>query len=236
MKYLKVFLSVIVVIACSNPVQKNQDTANNSGNVQITFENISSVDFKNLTVAGKSLGKLNSQSSKTADFDSFGFDTGMPDEDVSIAINDTMINNFNRNFWCGTEKVRADSGHYNIKVDITGQHLAMYCENPPLISWQNEIYIRIENNSSSNFTDVLTVFPNDSIFYGDIQKNSFSSYYRVNEAYRYAYLELFAGEQKYVLQPIDYVGEKILEEGYYTYQLNLTGNTMYDITLTLIPD
>lgn len=135
MKLLIISLMLILVYSCSNPLQQNQDNIYGSGKVQISFENTSSVDFMNVTVAGKELGKLHKNASKTAGFDSFGFDTGMPDEDISIIVNNTEINNHNRNFWCGTEKVRADSGNYTIKINIQDTYLILHCENPPYVQY-----------------------------------------------------------------------------------------------------
>lgn len=94
------------------------------------------------------------------------------------------------------------------------------------------IYIRIENLSDTPFTDVLAVFPQDSIQYGIIAATSKSSYAKVSKAYSYSYVKVVTANQTYILQPIDYIGAELLENGYYTYQLNLTGVMLYDITFT----
>ena len=50
-------------------------------------------------------------------------------------------------------------------------------------------------------------------------------------AYRYAYVEASAGQDQFVLQPIDYTGEKLLESGRYSYALDLVNG---ELTLALV--
>lgn len=69
--------------------------------------------------------------------------------------------------------------------------------------------------------DVTVRFPEQEVTYGDIAPGENSSYTDISKAYRYAYVEAIAGDKKVVLQPIDYVGESYLEEGKYTYVLDI---------------
>ncbi len=138
MEKLKLILIIpLFLIACSNPTELQNDDSSN-GNVQITFQNISSSNLQNVIVADRKIGTLNAQSSsRPIGFESFGFDTGMVDENVSVIVNFEEFNNHDRGFWCGTEKVRIDSGSYTIKIDLNNSQLSLFCENPPLITFGN---------------------------------------------------------------------------------------------------
>ena len=45
-----------------------------------------------------------------------------------------------------------------------------------------------------------------------------SEYRQVDAAYGYAYTEAFSNERRFILQPIDFLGEKFLKPGAYTYR------------------
>ena len=93
----------------------------------------------------------------------------------------------------------------------------------PLLPWGGgDVEIRIQNASSFPFQRVVVVFPEDEVSYGSIRANSASAYRDVSKAYRYAYIEVEIGGEELVIQPIDYVGESLLEPGRYTYILNVT--------------
>jgi hypothetical protein len=82
-----------------------------------------------------------------------------------------------------------------------------------------EVRIRVENASALDFTSTIVGFPQQTEDYGAVGAGQASEYRTIGQAYRYAYFEVAAGGRRYVLQPIDYVGEELLEEGSYTYQL-----------------
>jgi len=65
------------------------------------------------------------------------------------------------------------------------------------------IQIRIKNNSSHGFKDLIAIFPKDSVNYGTLKSNKYSQYKKVAQAYRYSYIELYVGNKKYILQPIE---------------------------------
>lgn len=81
--------------------------------------------------------------------------------------------------------------------------------------------IRVANRSQSNFTSVRVVFPSEEVSYGAVAAGAASAYESVERAYRYAQIEVFIGERRLVMQPIDFVGETLLEAGRYTYALGL---------------
>ena len=119
MAFKSFFMIILIFLfACSENSTGIQLDKYAQGNVLITFKNISSFKLKNIVVAGKKIGNLTSSESTKVGFESFGFDTGMVDEDISVELNGLVLHNHDRDFWCGTEKVRADSGSYTIKIDI----------------------------------------------------------------------------------------------------------------------
>lgn len=101
----------------------------------------------------------------------------------------------------------------------------------------DKVMIRIQNSSPYTMEEVTVGFPEEEIHYGDIRSREKSTYMEVIEAYRYAYIETVVNEKELVLQPIDYVGESLLDPGLYTYELNLDEDTFhsdnYQYALTL---
>lgn len=84
----------------------------------------------------------------------------------------------------------------------------------------NAVNIRIRNLSDIPFDEVQV--GDQEILYTDIAPDSYSDYLEYETAYRYAYIAITAGEESYVLQPVDYVGETALPLGLYTYELDIT--------------
>jgi len=82
------------------------------------------------------------------------------------------------------------------------------------------VNIRIKNDSSVTF-DVVQVGSEDML-HENIRPDEYSGYLEYETAYEYAYVHIKVGEETYVLQPIDFVGETPLENGFYTYKLNIS--------------
>ena len=82
------------------------------------------------------------------------------------------------------------------------------------------INIRIKNNSSIVFDAVIVGTAMEP--HMNVTPGSFSEYFIYEEAYRYAYIEITSGEEIFILQPIDFVGETPLPIGFYTYELDVT--------------
>lgn len=132
-KNLIFLLSFILVSGCSNPTEQQVS------NVQISFKNNSNYQLDNMIVADKTIGNLSSQSSsKYFSFDSFTFDTGMPDEDASAEVNGIVISNHFRGYWCGTEKITIDKGIYTIEIEVADTVLFLSCDNAPRINYSND--------------------------------------------------------------------------------------------------
>lgn len=85
---------------------------------------------------------------------------------------------------------------------------------------KNGINIRIKNNSSVTF-DKVQVGSAESV-HNNVAAGDFSEYLTYEIAYNYAYIEAKSGDETYVLQPFDFVGETPLEIGFYTYELSIT--------------
>ena len=83
------------------------------------------------------------------------------------------------------------------------------------------VEINIQNNSTVDFGRVVVSFPGQTEDYGTVGSGGESAYRTVEMAYRYAYIEAHAGDETHILQPIDYVGETLLETGR---ALSLAGN------------
>lgn len=85
-----------------------------------------------------------------------------------------------------------------------------------------DVQVRVANNSSFAFERVEVVFPENEVDYGSVSAHGVSEYVPVETAYRYAYIEVEVGGEVLTIQPIDYVGEKPIGPGRYTYLLNVT--------------
>ena len=96
----------------------------------------------------------------------------------------------------------------------------------------NEVNIRIRNVSDLVY-DMVQVGEPDKV-HENVSPDSFSDYLQYDEAYRYAYIEIHSGEETYVLQPFDFVGEDALPIGLYTYELDVT--TEGEVLLEFVVD
>jgi hypothetical protein len=88
-----------------------------------------------------------------------------------------------------------------------------------LFNEDHTVNIRIENASEFEMENIMVSFPKEEVSYGDLGASSSSSYKEIDKAYSYAYIEAEIEGERAVLQPIDFVGEKFLNRGSYTYQL-----------------
>jgi hypothetical protein len=99
--------------------------------------------------------------------------------------------------------------------------------------------IRLANRSKVPIEQVRVQFPSQTEEYGTIPPKGVTEYRVVRKAYRYARIEAIVSGEEVVVQPIDYVGEKELKAGKYTYVLtvNEKATSKYDrINLALRKD
>lgn len=99
-----------------------------------------------------------------------------------------------------------------------------------------EVNIRLSNVSPYSYQDIRVSSTDDQVSYGDLESGEFTDYKIFEKAYRYGFVELQINGSTYTLQPIDYVGETPLENGYYTYQINAndSDDRFGKLSLTLI--
>ena len=57
--------------------------------------------------------------------------------------------------------------------------------------------------------------------YGNIKSGKTSCYIPFDQAYGYSFVQLFIGKDEFIIQPIDYVGEPLLDYGNFTYSIDL---------------
>ena len=87
--------------------------------------------------------------------------------------------------------------------------------NPP-----TAVMIKLSNASNYDFKNITVGNDGVSNFYGNLNAKSKSYYMVYTHAYSYAGVELQINGKTYTFQPIDYVGESYLKNGYYTYEIN----------------
>jgi hypothetical protein len=80
--------------------------------------------------------------------------------------------------------------------------------------------IRLMNSGAVPLQDVVVVFPDTTENFSDIAPGEATSFRTIPRAYRYAKIEAVVEGQPTVLQPEDYVGEKLLGRGQFTYSLS----------------
>jgi hypothetical protein len=102
-----------------------------------------------------------------------------------------------------------------IYLVILSLHVACTSEDDQVLA------IRIENASIYDYTDVTVESGGDTHYYGSVSSKQSSDYQSFDFAYRYAFVELQIEGKTYRLQPTDYVGERKLDSGNYTYVLNV---------------
>ncbi len=79
-----------------------------------------------------------------------------------------------------------------------------------------EVQIRLKNNSNVKFESAS--FNNTN--YGSLNPGEVSQYEAFDEAHDYGLVQIIINGQEYGWIPIDFVGEKPLESGKYTFEYN----------------
>src|SRR5690606_35737083 len=75
------------------------------------------------------------------------------------------------------------------------------------------------NVSDRIFNKTRISFSGQVESYGVLRPGEVSAYREVAEAYRYAAVVILSEDKLFLATPIDYVGEKLLKPGRYTYEL-----------------
>ena len=84
--------------------------------------------------------------------------------------------------------------------------------------------IRLSNSSQLNFKNVIVDTGTGQVNFGDLDSGKQTEYKKFTKAYGYAFVKLEIDGKTYIIQPIDFVGEKPLTDGRYAYQLSINGN------------
>ena len=107
------------------------------------------------------------------------------------------------------------------KIGMRAIVLAAACCLAGCPAGNDPVYIRMSNTSQVDFDSIEVRFPGQTELYGALRSGEFSEYREVSAAYSYAYAEVYSGERRFVLQPIDYLGAEFLPPGRYTYHLSV---------------
>ena len=86
--------------------------------------------------------------------------------------------------------------------------------------FEDRVLIRLRNTSDTlELRAAFAIFPEDTVLFGDLPARGYSEYHAVRKSYRYGYLRVQAAGREWTLQPADFVGEKLLGPGRYTWEI-----------------
>ena len=100
----------------------------------------------------------------------------------------------------------------------------------------SDINIRLLNTTETKFENIKVDTSNELVDYGDLDSNQYSEFKTFEIAYRYAYIEFEIGDETHRFIPADYTGESILENGDYTYKINIDPDDTIGISIQLIEE
>ena len=98
----------------------------------------------------------------------------------------------------------------------------------------SDINIRLLNSSQLKFENITVDTSNEPTNFGDLDSGQFSEFKTFEIAYSYAYVELEIDGANRRIVPADYLGESILENGDYTYKLDIDTTDSISLTIELI--
>ena len=109
------------------------------------------------------------------------------------------------------------------------------CSNDDLIK---DVNLRLSNVTTSDFENIIVDTGTGRVRFENLNSGEISEYQNFTQAYRYAYIELDVDGETYTLQPIDYVGETLLDDGNYTYELDLVdyGNDNIGLNINFVEE
>jgi hypothetical protein len=82
------------------------------------------------------------------------------------------------------------------------------------------VKIRITNTSDFDYTDVYVNTSGGEFNFGNVMSKESTAYHEFESAYRYAYVTLRINNNECRYAPIDYVGERHLSPGNYSYNVS----------------
>src|SRR5687767_5380837 len=87
--------------------------------------------------------------------------------------------------------------------------------------------IRVENGSEHVLSDVTFSAGHEPLHFESLAPGERTEYVTVDRAYRYGFLEVFVQGERRVMQPIDYVGERPIGEGRFTFRIVLSSQDLH---------
>jgi len=81
------------------------------------------------------------------------------------------------------------------------------------------VEVRVMNGADVTLDEGVLYLPRDSIVFSGLGPGAFTDYREVEKAYRIASARVVSGTDTSGIQVVDYVGERPLEPGQYTYVL-----------------
>ncbi len=102
----------------------------------------------------------------------------------------------------------------------------------------SELNIRLSNVSQYDFRNIVVNTTTGNTNFENINSQEKTNYKTFETAYRYAFVKLEIDGETYTIQPIDYFGETPLENGNYTYQIDVNDSEEHygKLSLTLIEE
>ena len=96
-----------------------------------------------------------------------------------------------------------------------------------------ETLVRFRNVSPVELIDFTYQSGGEAIFFSVIRAGVVTEYMEIDQSYRYGFVELHVDGQRFVLQPIDYVGETLLGGGEFTFRVNVDTSSPFGVSLVL---
>ncbi|PIE99865.1 MAG: hypothetical protein CR994_09005 [Maribacter sp.] len=81
------------------------------------------------------------------------------------------------------------------------------------------VWVRVKNVSTLHYDSIQV--GGEGMVHTNVAPDSYSGYLKYETAFKYAYIDISADGETYVLQPTDFVGGTPLPFGYYTYRVGL---------------
>jgi hypothetical protein len=81
--------------------------------------------------------------------------------------------------------------------------------------------------SEFDFENIKVSTTGDLVNFGNLTSNAKSEFIIFEAAYRYAFVEFQIGSETFTFQPIDYVGETLLSNGKYNYEINVNPDSEF---------
>jgi len=96
-------------------------------------------------------------------------------------------------------------------------------ENLSVEACRNEanVCVRARNSTGIDFDRFMVQFVDHSEAFGKLRSGETSAYRRAGRTYGYAYTDAFSGQRWFVLQPIDFLGARLLAPGMYTFDYHI---------------